>query len=103
MVDSSGGLVLNVIDESLIEQAVREDRVLPVDPTKKHRSLADELGAKDNSEIDEPVVFNEVRVLRLSFKNILTISNLQGFEALHTLCLDNNAIEKYKALIISLI
>ena len=33
-------------------------------------------------------------VLRMSFKNIRRIDNLQGFEGLTTLCLDNNVIDK---------
>ena len=32
--------------------------------------------------------------LRLSFKNVKKIANLQGFESLTTLCLDNNVLDK---------
>jgi hypothetical protein len=37
---------------------------------------------------------SQATVLRLSFKNIRKIDNLQGFDNLTTLCLDNNVIDK---------
>jgi len=45
-------------------------------------------------EEEEEKLLEEIQVLRLSYKNILRIDNLNGLEALHTLCLDNNIIEE---------
>lgn len=42
----------------------------------------------------EPIDFPQVTSLRLSFKNIIEISNLNNFDSLLTLRLDNNIIDK---------
>ena len=94
MVESN--LVLNVVDEKLIEKALVEDRAAVPSDDKKTHGLGDD--PENRPELEEPVVFSEVQVLRLSYKNVLKIANLQGFEALHTLCLDNNAIEKIEGI-----
>jgi len=41
-----------------------------------------------------PEIIAKAPTLRLSFKNILAIDNLQGFHALTKLCLDNNIINR---------
>lgn len=38
----------------------------------------------------------EASTLRLSYKNVLKIDNLQGFSRLTKLCLDNNIIESIR-------
>ena len=46
----------------------------------------------------EPTAFREVKVLLLSYQNILKIDNLIGFDKLVKLQLDNNIIEKIENL-----
>ena len=41
-------------------------------------------------------VVAEATTLRLSYKNVLKIDNLQGFSRLTKLCLDNNIIESIR-------
>lgn len=41
-------------------------------------------------------VVAEAATLRLSYKNVLKIDNLQGFSRLTKLCLDNNIIESIR-------
>lgn len=43
-----------------------------------------------------PQVVAEATTLRLSYKNVLKIDNLQGFSRLTKLCLDNNIIESIR-------
>jgi hypothetical protein len=78
-----------VIDEALIRQAVLEDRAADKEsggPAVGGGALQDE----DELRVD----FQEVRSLVLSFKNIVRIENLQGFEGLTRLQLDNNYLER---------
>lgn len=41
-------------------------------------------------------VVADATTLRLSYKNVLKIDNLQGFSRLTKLCLDNNIIESIR-------
>ncbi|CAK9110097.1 Dynein regulatory complex subunit 3 (Leucine-rich repeat-containing protein 48) [Durusdinium trenchii] len=49
---------------------------------------------RPDGEAWEPIDFPRVTSLRLSFKNIIEISNLNNFDSLLTLRLDNNIIDK---------
>jgi hypothetical protein len=73
-----------VIDEDIIKTAYEEQRAA----TRKD-------GASELKQ--EPLsmaqIVQEATELRLSFRNIFRIDNLEGFEKLTTLCLDNNIIE----------
>ncbi|GBG31896.1 Dynein regulatory complex subunit 3 [Hondaea fermentalgiana] len=55
-------------------------------------------GGANAAPVDDEVRFEELAVLRLSYKNILRIDNLVGLQALTTLCLDNNVIEEIENL-----
>lgn len=63
-----------VIDEQLLRQGVEE----PLRP---------------DGELTDPIDFPKVTSLRLSFQNIIEISNLNNFDSLTTLRLDNNIID----------
>ena len=65
----------NVIDDELISEALRGSVPQPV----------------TDAEILDTIA--EVTELRLSFKDVLKIDNLQGFQTLQVLCLDNNIIK----------
>jgi len=78
-----------VIDEALIRAAVLEERVA-------EREAAGVGGLMDEEEMK--VDFPEVASLILSFKSIVRIQNLQGFESLTRLQLDNNNIERIEGL-----
>tara|TARA_B110000305_G_C19431405_1_gene636442 strand:- start:928 stop:1839 length:912 start_codon:yes stop_codon:yes gene_type:complete len=72
-----------VVDEELIQSALLEN----------FQSNSD--GATSNNPSSGLVAMvSEATTLRLSFKNIMRIANLTGFENLTTLCLDNNVIDK---------
>lgn len=68
-----------VIDEHLLREGVEE-------PLRPDRELTD------------PIDFPKVTSLRLSFLNIIEISNLNNFDSLTTLRLDNNIIDKMEHL-----
>jgi hypothetical protein len=68
-----------VIDEALLRHGVD-------DPTQPETTLID------------PIDFPKVQSLRLSFQNIIEISNLNNFDTLTTLRLDNNIIGKIENL-----
>jgi len=68
-----------VIDEDLLREGVEE----PLRP---------------DGELTETIDFPKVTSLRLSFKNIIEISNLNNFDSLTTLRLDNNIIDKMEHL-----
>ena len=76
-----------VIDEALIRAAVLEERVA-------EREAAGVGGLMEEMKVDFP----EVASLILSFKSIVRIQNLQGFESLTRLQLDNNNIERIEGL-----
>lgn len=78
-----------VIDEDLIKAACDEERKYAL--RAKAAAQGTEMTAAAPLKISE--IMNEVDTLRLSFKNIVKIDNLTGFEKLTTLCLDNNGIE----------
>ena len=77
-----------VIDEDLIKAACDEERKYEL--RAKALAQGTEVTASAPLKIDE--IMGEVDTLRLSFKNIVKIDNLTGFERLTTLCLDNNGI-----------
>ena len=82
-----------VIDEGLIRQSVLEDRAA------ERESNAPTSGAGALQDDDEGrVEFEDVRSMVLSFKNIVRIENLQGFEGLTRLQLDNNFLERIENL-----
>jgi len=66
-----------VIDEQLLREGVDEPTWIPTDDEPHF----------------QPIRFPEVTSLRLSFLNIIEISNLNNFDQLTTLRLDNNIIE----------
>jgi Leucine-rich repeat (LRR) protein len=68
-----------VIDEHLLREGVEE----PLRP---------------DGELTDPIDFPKVTSLRLSFLNIIEISNLNNFDSLTTLRLDNNIIDKMEHL-----
>ncbi|GMI29507.1 hypothetical protein TeGR_g3958 [Tetraparma gracilis] len=68
---------INVIDEDLIQSSLVD---LSADPSNTTQPLS--------------ALVSQATSLRLSFKNIKKIDNLQGFNNLTTLCLDNNVIDK---------
>ena len=70
----------SVIDDEIIIEALRED--------------PDNEEFVQGKNVDLVHVANECHSLRLSFKNIIQIDNLQGFDKLIRLCLDNNVIEE---------
>lgn len=74
-----------VISEALITHAVEDDRATTKD---------------ENSPEDAypPIVLSQLDTLRLSFKEIRCIDNLQGLNKLTKLCLDNNVIERIEHL-----
>ena len=75
---------IQVIDDELIATALREtiSTKSPMDATTKELSA---------SALADMVA--EATELSLSFKNVLKIDNLQGFQTLRKLCLDNNIIK----------
>ncbi|KAJ8598776.1 hypothetical protein CTAYLR_009873 [Chrysophaeum taylorii] len=81
---------IQVIDDELIFAALRESDGTP---GAKEASGGVDLGQANLADmvLDAPE-------LRLSFKNILKLDNLQGFHALMKLCLDNNVIEEIRNL-----
>lgn len=82
-----------VIDEGLIRQSVLEDRAAEREsnaPTSGAGALPDD----EEGRVD----FEDVRSLVLSFKNVVRIENLQGFEGLTRLQLDNNFLERIENL-----
>lgn len=105
-----------VIDEELIRQAILEDRASERESnaqvgstsTTTHSSAANNNGNNNNNggnnnalggeDDDTRIDFATVDTLILSFKNILRIENLQGFDKLTKLQLDNNHIEKIEHL-----
>lgn len=78
---------IQVIDDDLISAALRD---------------ADTHISKESSSEVSPTALAdmvaEATCLSLSFKNILKIGNLQGFQALGKLCLDNNIIKSIDSL-----
>jgi len=84
-------LEYTVIDEKTVIESIQLERSL-ANNSKQESSNDRQVEAKEG-EPEEPIVFSKIQVLRLSYKNVLRIDNLIGFEALHTLCLDNNVIE----------
>ena len=72
-------LEAQVIDDELLVSCIREEE------TGEVCLKADECLAS---------LALEVLTLKLSFKNVLEVDNLQGFQALRKLCLDNNVIKK---------
>lgn len=60
-------------------------------------ALRDAVEPKPQEPID-PIEFPRVEALRLSYKNIAEISNLNNFDSLKTLRLDNNIIERIEGL-----
>ena len=83
-----------VIDEDLIRRAVVDER--------KHRINAQGHGKGTGEDPDtslaDDVDLDEIDVLMLSFHNIYKIDNLQGFETICRLQLDNNVIERIENL-----
>lgn len=75
---------IQVIDDELISAALRETILVT--------SLTD-VNKKDVSASILADMAAEAAELRLSFKNVLKIDNLQGFQTLRKLCLDNNIIK----------
>ena len=78
--------MIQVIDQDLISSALQEGTQLVT---------SDDSGINGDTLADIAAKATE---LRLSFKNVLEIDNLQGFHALRTLCLDNNIIKCMKNL-----
>lgn len=84
---------VTVIDEDLIYEAIKEDEARP-DREQKGGDTSDARENRLRTRFDEEDIdFREVSTLRLTFKNILKIDNLIGFDNLRVLCLDNNVIE----------
>jgi hypothetical protein len=82
-----------VIDEDLIRRAVLDERkAVPSSPGQANG--ADEGEMSPNDEVD----LDEIQTLMLSFHNIYKIANLQGFESLTKLKLDNNVIDRIENL-----
>lgn len=76
-----------VIDEALIRSCILEDR-----------STERDIAGQSAEEEDAKINFDELFTMILSFQSIIRISNLQGFENLTKLQLDNNMIEKIENL-----
>jgi hypothetical protein len=97
-----------VIDDDLIRDAFEEE----VNAERKREASATQSGGGSNMAtmgklasmgigeagfvLSEAI--REATALRLSFRNIFKVDNLQGFEGLTKLCLDNNVIEKVENL-----
>lgn len=60
------------------------------------RCIAKRSGISPPYNIHLSQVVAEATTLRLSYKNVLKIDNLQGFSRLTKLCLDNNIIESIR-------
>lgn len=73
-----------VIDEDLIKASYEDER--------NYEKKGDSVESK-REPLSMQEIMQEAHTLRLSFKNIFKIDNLQGFEGLRMLCLDNNIIE----------
>ena len=80
--------MIQVIDQDLILSALHEGAQLSTSDTIDSGTNGDTLA-------DTAAKATE---LRLSFKNVIEIDNLQGFYALRTLRLDNNIIKCMKNL-----
>jgi len=75
---------LQVIDDELLIAAIRASCASEAKEVEEDASLAE--------------ISLEVPELKLSFKNVLEIDNLHGFQNLRKLCLDNNIIERIENL-----
>ncbi|CAM9874877.1 unnamed protein product, partial [Chrysoparadoxa australica] len=76
-----------VIDEDLIAAAISEGS----GPAEAEHGNGN---SKGFAAFELAHVVSELTTLRLSYKNILKIDNLQGLASLTKLCLDNNIIER---------
>lgn len=76
---------LQVIDDELILSALRGGEG-PFGSKEVSQAI-------DLSQESLASIVQQAPTLKLSFRNILKIDNLQGFQALTKLCLDNNVIE----------
>lgn len=75
-----------VIDEDLIKAAYEEE--------KESQKSGGETGEIKKESVSMAEIIAEATSLRLSFRNIFKIDNLQGFQNITTLYLDNNIIEE---------
>ena len=92
-----------VIDEALLLEAIQEDKEKNGGPEEKASFDLPELVREKSlvsrtSEVDSCVSIADTQLLKLSYRNILKIDNLDDLTRLHTLCLDNNVIEEIRGL-----
>lgn len=93
-----------VIDEELLADALRQEQESTGGQEEKvSYDIGD--GGKDKSALAIPaeskegnICIEDAQVLKLSYKNIFKIDNLDDMSKLHTLCLDNNVIEEIQGL-----
>eukprot|EP00033_Pygsuia_biforma_P001384 GCRY01001566.1.p1 GENE.GCRY01001566.1~~GCRY01001566.1.p1 ORF type:complete len:538 (-),score=143.11 GCRY01001566.1:235-1848(-) len=84
-----------VIDEDLLDRCI----VLDLSEYENATIIANVPSPSDEQKIARELpLYKDVKTLRLSFKNILKINNLDGFHSLTKLQLDNNVIEKIEGL-----
>ncbi len=67
------------------------DSIAVIDEELIQSSLAD--GSEAGGALSLAALVSDATQLRMSFKNIRKIDNLQGFENLTTLCVDNNVLD----------
>ena len=84
----------HVISESLIFEGLVEDYRNHVNPDDFQDQKEQENALQAADSAARKVDLSELTVLKLSYKNICEIDNLEGFQKMHTLALDNNIIAR---------
>jgi hypothetical protein len=96
--DAEGRRTDGVADVALRQQKKSSDVVEPqvIDESLLRHGVDDPM--QPDTALIDPIDFPQVNSLRLSFQNIIEISNLNNFDLLTTLRLDNNIIGKIENL-----
>ncbi|CAE8588748.1 unnamed protein product, partial [Polarella glacialis] len=90
----SGGSNANVAKIAIEQRKKKTDVVEPQVISEELLTAGVEEPVRPDGEPWEPIDFPQVTSLRLSFQNIIEVSNLNNFDHLLTLRLDNNIIDK---------